>query len=242
MAHVKSPVILVVDDDHEIRALLGDYLRGAGFAVRTASDGQTMRRELARGAVNLLLLDLMLPGEDGLALCRAVRAESALPIIMLTARGAVVDRIVGIEMGCDDYLVKPFDPRELLARIRGVLRRSGEQTSAPPRNPALTRYRFAGWTLELGSHNLTDPVGMVVPLSGVEFRLLTAFLSRPQRVLSRNQLMQLTQRREAEPLDRGIDIRISRLRQLLGEDARDPDLIRTVYGEGYMLGVEVTAE
>jgi two-component system, OmpR family, response regulator len=235
------PTILIVDDDEEIRALLGDYLRGAGFEARTAADGKGMRRALAYGAISLVVLDLMLPGEDGLSLCRAVRAESTLPIIMLTARGAVVDRIIGIEMGCDDYLVKPFDPRELLARIRSVLRRSGDHL-APAEYKRVSRYRFAGWVLELSSRNLTDPEGMVVPLSGVEFRLLTALLSRPQRVLTRNQLMQATQRRDADPLDRGIDIRVSRLRQLLREDAREPALIRTVYGEGYMLGVEVTAE
>jgi two-component system OmpR family response regulator len=241
MAVPDVPTILIVDDDEEIRALLGDYLRGAGFEARTAADGKGMRRALAYGAISLVVLDLMLPGEDGLSLCRALRAESTLPIIMLTARGAVVDRIIGIEMGCDDYLVKPFDPRELLARIRGVLRRSGDQL-APAEYKRVSRYRFAGWVLELSSRNLTDPEGMVVPLSGVEFRLLTALLSRPQRVLTRNQLMQATQRRDADPLDRGIDIRVSRLRQLLREDAREPALIRTVYGEGYMLGVEVTAE
>jgi two-component system OmpR family response regulator len=236
-----TPTILVVDDDEEIRTLLGEYLRGAGLVVRTAADGKGMRRELANAPIDLLVLDLMLPGEDGLSLCRVVRADSSIPIIMLTARSAVVDRVVGIEMGCDDYLVKPFDPRELLARIRGLLRRSGERLT-PKQPKAEQRYRFAGWVLELASHNLTDPDGQVVPLSGVEFRLLSALLSRPQRVLSRSQLMQLTQRRDAEPLDRGIDIRISRLRQLLREDAREPTLIRTVYGEGYMLAVEVTTE
>ena len=241
MALPDVPTILIVDDDEEIRALLRDYLRGAGFEARTAADGKGMRRALAYGAISLVVLDLMLPGEDGLSLCRAVRAESTLPIIMLTARGAVVDRIIGIEMGCDDYLVKPFDPRELLARIRSVLRRSGDHL-APAHHQRVSRYRFAGWVLEVSSRNLTDPEGMVVPLSGVEFRLLTALLSRPQRVLTRNQLMQATQRRDADPLDRGIDIRVSRLRQLLREDAREPALIRTVYGEGYMLAVEVTAE
>jgi two-component system OmpR family response regulator len=241
MALPDVPTILIVDDDEEIRALLGDYLRAAGFEARTAADGKGMRRALAYGAISLVVLDLMLPGEDGLSLCRAVRAESTLPIIMLTARGAVVDRIIGIEMGCDDYLVKPFDPRELLARIRSVLRRSGDHL-APAHHQRVSRYRFAGWVLEVSSRNLTDPEGMVVPLSGVEFRLLTALLSRPQRVLTRNQLMQATQRRDADPLDRGIDIRVSRLRQLLREDAREPALIRTVYGEGYMLAVEVTAE
>jgi two-component system OmpR family response regulator len=170
-----------------------------------------------------------------------VRAQTTLPIIMLTARGAVVDRVVGIEMGGDDYMVKPFDPRELLARIRGLLRRAGEPGPASPNRP-VSRYRFAGWALDLGSHNLTDPNGMVVPLSGVDFKLLSAFLSRPQRVLTRSQLMQLTLRRDADPLDRGIDIRISRLRQMLRDDAREPTLIRTVYGEGYMLSVAVATE
>jgi two-component system OmpR family response regulator len=236
-----APIILVVDDDEEIRTLVGDYLRDAGFETRTAPDGKAMRRELANESIDLLVLDLMLPGEDGLSLCRALRAESSIPIIMLTARSAVVDRIVGIEMGCDDYLIKPFDPRELLARIRGLLRRSGDRAT-PKQNTQGQRYRFAGWVLELRSHNLTDPDGQVVPLSGVEFRLLSVLLARPQRILSRNQLMQLTQRRDAEPLDRGIDIRISRLRQLLREDAREPTLIRTVYGEGYMLAVDVTTE
>lgn len=241
MSRPNAPTLLIVDDDEEIRILLGDYLRAAGFEVRTAPDGEVMRRELAGETVDLLVLDLMLPGEDGLSLCRAVRAESSIPIIMLTARGAVVDRVVGIEMGCDDYLAKPFDPRELLARIRGLLRRSGS-TSTPKPKKEDQRYRFAGWVLELGSHNLVDPDGHVVPLSGVEFRLLSALLTRPKRILSRSQLMQLTQRRDADPLDRGIDIRISRLRQLLREDAREPTLIRTVYGEGYMLAVEVTTE
>jgi two-component system, OmpR family, response regulator len=241
MGAANIPTILVVDDDEEIRTLLGDYLRGAGFVVHTAADGTAMRRVLSRHDVSLLVLDLMLPGENGLALCRAVRAQSQLPIIMLTARGEVVDRFGGIEVGCDDYVVKPFDPRELLARIRGVLRRSGERDAAAPVMP-VARYLFAGWALELASHNLTDSDGMVVPLSSVDFRLLSAFLSQPQRILSRNQLMHLTLRRDADPLDRSIDIRISRLRQLLREDAREPNLIRTVYGEGYMLDVEVTVE
>jgi two-component system OmpR family response regulator len=241
VASPDTPTILVVDDDEEIRTLIGDYLRGAGLEVRTAADGEGMRRKLAHEAISLVILDLMLPGEDGLSLCRAIRAQSSVPIIMLTARGALVDRIIGIEMGCDDYLVKPFDPRELLARIRGVLRRSGERVT-PRQGKEVQRYRFAGWALELGSYNLTDPDGQVVPLSGVEFRLLTALLVRPQRVLTRNQLMQMTQGRDADPSDRGIDVRVSRLRQLLREDAREPALIRTVYGEGYMLAVEVTAE
>ena len=241
MAIPNVPTILVVDDDEDIRTLLGDYLRDAGLEVRMAADGQGMRRELANETISLVILDLMLPGEDGLSLCRAVRAESTVPIIMLTARGALVDRIIGIEMGGDDYLVKPFDPRELLARIRGILRRTGDRPTTEQSKP-IQRYRFAGWVLELGSHNLMDSDGQVIPLSGVEFRLLTALLAKPQRVLTRTQLMQVTQGRDADPLDRGIDVRVSRLRQLLREDAREPALIRTVYGEGYMLAVEVTAE
>jgi two-component system, OmpR family, response regulator len=241
ISRASAATILVVDDDEEILVLLDDYLRGAGFEVRTAADGRCMRREILHATIDLVVLDLMLPGEDGLSLCRAIRAHSTVPIIMLTARGEVVDRILGIEMGCDDYLTKPFDPRELLARIRGLLRRTGDRVT-PNQSNEVSRYRFAGWVLELGSHNLQDPEGQVVPLSGVDFRLLAALLARPQRILTRSQLMQLTQRRDAEPLDRGIDIRISRLRQLLREDAREPTLIRTVYGEGYMLAVEVTAE
>jgi two-component system, OmpR family, response regulator len=244
MPNSNPPTILVVDDDEEIRTLLRDYLRGAGLLVLTAADGEAMRREMAGENIDLLVLDMMLPGEDGLSLCRAARADSAMssiPIIMLTARSAVIDRVVGIEMGCDDYLTKPFDPRELLARIRGLLRRTGNG-STPKQSKEYQRYRFAGWILELASHNLMDPDGHVVPLSGVEFRLLSALLARPKRILSRSQLMQLTQRRDADPLDRGIDIRVSRLRQLLRDDAREPTLIRTVYGEGYMLAVEVTTE
>jgi two-component system OmpR family response regulator len=233
--------ILVVDDDAEIRDLTSDYLRCSGFEVRTAADGKDMRRELTSGGINLVVLDLMLPGEDGLSLCRAVRAESTVPIIMLTARSAVVDRVVGIEMGCDDYMAKPFDPRELLARIRGLLRRSGDAL-ARQQGKEVQRFLFAGWVLDSRSHNLMDPDGQVVPLSGVEFRLLTALLARPQRILSRNQLMQMTQRRDADALDRSIDIRISRLRQLLRDNAREPTLIRTIYGEGYMLATEVTTE
>jgi two-component system OmpR family response regulator len=233
------PLILIVDDDLEIRSLLGDYLRARGYGVKMAADGVGMRRILEHERVSLIVLDLMLPGEDGLALCRSVRAQSQVPIIMLSARVDVVDRIIGIEMGSDDYLPKPFDPRELLARIKSVLRRVDGKRPVLPEGQ-VSRYQFAGWTLDSGTRNLIDVDGNVVPLSGVEYRLLTALLSRPQRVLSRNQLMQLTSGRETEPFDRGIDVRVSRLRQLLCEDAREPAIIRTVYGEGYMLGVDVS--
>jgi two-component system, OmpR family, response regulator len=241
MVVTDNPTVLIVDDDEETRTLIANYLGNAGFDARTACDGESMRRELSDGTIDLLVLDLMLPGEDGLSLCRAVRAESSIPIIMLTARSAVVDRVIGIEMGCDDYLVKPFDPRELLARIRALLRRSNG-LSVPTQSKKHQRYRFAGWVLESRSRDLTDPEGHIVPLSRVEFRLLSALLAKPRCILSRNELMQLTQRRDADPLDRVIDIRISRLRQLLREDAREPALIRTVYGEGYMLAVDVTTE
>jgi len=236
-----APTILVVDDDEEVLTLIGDYLRVAGLQVCTAADAEGMRQKLADEAISLVILDLMLPGEDGLSLCRAIRADSSVPIIMLTARGALVDRIIGIEMGGDDCLVKPFHPRELLARIRGLLRRSGE-CATPKQGKEVQRYRFAGWALELGSYNLTSPHGQVVPLSGVEFRLLTALLVRPQRILTRSQLMQMTEVRGAALSDRCIDVRVSRLRQLLREDAREPALIRTIYGEGYILAAEVTAE
>lgn len=233
--------LLIVDDDPEIRGLLGDYLRGHGYQVKTVADGFGLRRVLEREGVDLIVLDLMLPGEDGLELCRSVRARSEVPIIMLTARGEAIDRIVGLEMGADDYLPKPFDPRELLVRIKGVLRRINKG-GRPFARDVVNRYRFAGWTLYCGTRNLIDTNGVVVPLSGVEYRLLIALLERPQSVLSRNQLMKLTSGRHVDPNDRGIDVRISRLRNLLGDDAREPSMIRTVYAEGYMLAVEVTTD
>jgi len=231
--------LLVVDDDREIRALVGDYLKNNGYRVSLAADGRQMFAVLRDSRIDLVVLDLMLPGEDGLSLCRKLRAQSNLPVLMLTAKGDPFDRVLGLEMGADDYLPKPFEPRELLARIRSVLRRA----QALPANPAPPRRLcFAGWTLDGESHQLHSPEGVLVALSGAEYRLLTVFLSHPNRVLTRDQLMDLTRGREADPFDRSIDLRVSRLRQKLGDDARAPALIKTLRNEGYILAASVEQE
>ena len=238
------PTILVVDDDREIRSLLAEYLDANGFRTLTATNGIDMRRVLEESRIDLVVLDLTLPGEDGLTLCRNLRASPAhgnLPVIMLTARGAPVDRILGLEMGADDYLAKPFEPRELFARIRSVLRR----THALPPNMAATEaqfMQFGGWTLDMIARHLINEQGVVVALSGAEFRMLKVFLDHPNRVLNRDQLLELTQGREADPFDRSIDIQISRLRQKLGDDARTPRIVKTVRNEGYVLATVVNVE
>jgi two-component system OmpR family response regulator len=197
-----------------------------------------MKRVLEHSHVDLIVLDLMLPGDDGLKLCRDVRMTSQVPIIMLTALGEEVDRVIGLEVGSDDYLTKPFSPRELLGRIKAVLRR----TLHAPRDPTVAKvkaYDFAGWRLDTTTRSLTHEDGRQVALSGAEFRLLSILLAHPKRVLSRTQLMELLRGRDADPFDRSIDVRISRLRQSLGDDARSPQIIKTVYGEGYIIGVPV---
>ena len=230
--------ILVVDDDREIRSLLGDYLEKNGFRATAVADGRAMWSALEQGRFDLVILDVMLPGEDGFVLCRSLRARSDLPVIMLTAKGEDMDRIVGLELGADDYLAKPFNPRELLARIKSVLRRHRAVPGNLQAEPA--RYlHFAGWTLDLAARILVAPTQVVVALSGAEFRLLRVFLSYPNRVLSRDQLMDLTVGREADPLDRSIDVQVSRLRQRLDDDAREPVIIKTVRGEGYVLAANV---
>ena len=234
--------ILIVDDDPELRELLRGYLGDNGYAVDAAADGAAMRRMMATAMPDLVILDLMLPGEDGLVLCRELRAgsvtpaTSALPILMLTARGEDTDRIVGLEMGADDYLPKPFNPRELLARIRSILRRSGENAvrEAPAR--ALS---FAGWTLDLGARHLVGADGVVVAISSGEFKLLRAFAENPFSVLSRDQLMDVLAGREAGPFDRSVDVMVHRLRRRLNDDAREPALIKTVRSEGYLLAADV---
>jgi two-component system OmpR family response regulator len=237
-----QPQILVVDDDREIRTLLAEYLADNGFRTVQAADGAAMWSALDAARIDLIVLDLMMPGDDGLQLCRTLRAKSNLPVIMLTARGQPIDRIVGLEMGADDYLAKPFEPRELLARIRSVLRRT---EALPPNLEAggeARRLHFAGWTLDLTARHLVNAQGVVVVLSGAEFRLLKVFLEHPKRVLSRDQLLNLTQGRDADPFERSIDLQVSRLRQKLDEDARVPQLIKTVRNEGYVLSAEVKAE
>lgn len=231
--------ILIVDDDAEIRSLLRDYLGRNGLQAEAVADGAGMRAALKRGRFELVVLDLMLPGEDGLTLCRELRAHSGLPIIMLTARVEETDRVVGLEMGADDYVPKPFHPRELLARIKAVLRRV---QALPPSVEATRaqRIRFAGWTLEVARRRLISPAEVVVPLSGSEYRLLRVFLEYPNHILSRERLLDLTRGREALPFDRSVDVQVGRLRRRLEDDAAD--LIQTVRGEGYVLAAEVEAE
>jgi two-component system, OmpR family, response regulator len=233
--------ILVVDDDAEIRSLLGDYLRKNGYKATAVADGKAMWTALSRGKVDLVVLDLMLPGEDGLSLCRKLRAESDTPVVMLTARGEEMDRIVGLEMGADDYLAKPFSPRELLARIKSVLRRT-RSLPANLRADDARALRFAGWKLDVVARNLVSADGVVAPLSGAEFQLLRIFLGHPNRVLTRDQLTVLAKGHEAEPFDRSIDLQVSRLRHRLGDDPAEPRIIKTVRGYGYVLAVSVEVE
>jgi two-component system OmpR family response regulator len=230
--------LLVVDDDADIRTLLAEQLDRAGYGVSTAADGAQMRQVLAREHIDLIVLDLNLPGEDGLTLCRDLRAHSNTPVIMLTARSEAIDRVLGLEMGADDYLAKPFEPRELMARIRSVLRR----TEALPANLeplAIRQAHFAGWLFDLERRHLVDPGGRVVVLSGAEFRLLRTFVSHANKVLSREQLAALSNGRPYEPQDRAIDLQISRLRQKLG-DVGGGGVIKTVRNEGYVLATAVT--
>ncbi|ENO89480.1 response regulator [Thauera linaloolentis] len=237
--------ILIVDDDRDIRSLLADYLEKQGLRCTTAGDGREMKAALEQHRVDLIVLDVMMPGEDGLTLCRNLRAAGGppanLPILMLTARGDDMDRILGLEMGADDYLTKPFVPRELYARIRAVLRRTRalppNLDAAPPANAR--ELRFAQWRLDTVNRHLIDAAGTVVALSGAEYRMLSIFLSHPQKILSRDQLMELTQGREADVFDRSIDLQISRLRQRLGDNAREPAIIKTVRNEGYVLATDV---
>lgn len=228
--------ILVVDDDREIRTLLCDYLGKNGFRATAVGDGRETRRALERNHVDLIVLDLMLPHESGLDICRALRTSSDVPIIMLTALGDEVDRVVGLEVGADDYLPKPFSPRELLGRIKAVLRRT---TVLRVTGDEAGVYRFAGWQFVTTERALTSPSGARAPLSGAEFRLLSLLLASAPRVMARTELMELTRGRELDPFDRSIDVRVSRLRQVLGDDARAPRIIKTVYGEGYVMGVAV---
>jgi two-component system OmpR family response regulator len=233
--------ILIVDDDREISTLLAEYLEKNGYRTLTAGDGKAMWKALDDTRIDLIVLDLNLPGDDGLTLCRNLRTRSSIPVIMLTARGEPLDRILGLEMGADDYLPKPFEPRELFARIRSVLRRT---QALPPemQGPAPQQMHFAGWTMDFTARHLINPQGVVVALSGAEFRILKIFLDHANRVLSRDQLLNLTQGRDADPFDRSIDLQISRLRQKLGEDARSPQIIKTVRNEGYVLATQVAKE
>lgn len=225
--------ILVVDDDPELGQLLHDYFSDWGYHVLLACDGNQMREQFKDNQIDLVILDFMLPGEDGFTLCRTLRATSDLPILMLTANGDEMNRIIGLEMGADDYINKPFNPRELLARVKNIFRRTGESSDTKMQKKARKLY-FSGWTLDLDAHHLIDADDVVVPLSSGEFRLLNALAENPNRVLTRDQLMDIISSREAGPFDRTVDVMISRLRRRLGNDEEQP-LIRTVRSEGYML-------
>lgn len=231
--------ILIVDDDPDIRQLLAGYLSGFGFAAKGVGNGDAMRAALATDAYDLVILDLMLPGENGLSLCRELRAAGNLPIIMLTARGEYADRVVGLELGADDYVVKPFDPRELVARINTVLRRL-KQVDTNSEHGLADEVGFAGWRLNRTTRLLTSPEKLVVPLSNAEFRLLWTFIESPQRVLSRDQLLDAARGKMAEAFDRSIDLLVSRLRQKLDDDPKAPSLIKTIRGEGYLFDARVT--
>ncbi|MFM4823018.1 response regulator [Aeromonas hydrophila] len=234
-----STHILVVDDHSEIRDLLKRFLEQHGLRVSCARDGKEMKWLLEEREFDLLVLDLMMPGEDGLTLCRELRAKSSLPIIMLTAMGEETDRIIGLEMGADDYLAKPFNPRELLARIKAVMRRT--QVEPQPAAETLTRdLRFDRWLLDINRRELVDEEGVGLSLSTAEFDLLRVFLERPQRVLSRDQLLDLARGREAVAFDRAIDTLVSRLRRKLERDPKNPELIKTIWGGGYLFAADVT--
>jgi len=246
-----SPGILVVDDHQNIRDPLATYLQRFDFDVATASDGARMRELLAQRRFDLILLDVMLPGEDGLSLCRYVSEHLHIPVILLTAVTEQADRIAGLEVGADDYVVKPFDPRELVARIRSVLRRTQRQApsaAAPAVSaaPAGTlrapekRFIFDGWVFDTRRRELRNPAGESVAVSTAEFHLLLVFLENPNRVLSRDQLLDLTLRAEHVMFDRSIDSQVSRLRKKLETDPRRPTILKTVRGGGYMLAAKVS--
>jgi two-component system OmpR family response regulator len=229
--------LLLVDDEASLREPLADYLVRQGFVVRQAEDAAKARAALAEEVPDLVLLDIMMPGEGGLSLCRHLAEARDLPVILLTARGEPTDRIVGLEIGADDYVVKPFEPRELVARIRSVLRRAAKSPPAMPEEDA--HYEFEGWRLDPLKRRLVDPEGTVVPISSAEFRLLIAFLTHPRQVLDRDRLLDMVQGREAHLFDRAVDNQVSRLRRKVEVDSRDPRLIQTVWGGGYRLAADV---
>ncbi|HEY2071700.1 MAG TPA: response regulator [Rhizomicrobium sp.] len=232
-----KPHVLIVEDARDIREPLARYLRDHGYRTTTAADALSARKAMKGSAIDLMVLDIMMPGEDGLSLCRSIRETSQIPVILLTARSEEVDRIIGLEMGADDYIAKPFSPRELVARVTAVLRRT---QALPPRQqpPSAERIRFGEWMLDTAQRELISPDGMAIALSSGEFSLLRAFLERPRIALTRNQLLDLTKGRDAELFDRSIDNHVSRLRKKLEPDPRNPRYIKTVWGGGYMFAMD----
>ncbi|MEH3047754.1 response regulator [Sphingomonas adhaesiva] len=234
------PHLLLVDDERSIREPLAAYLTRQGFRVTQAADAESARTRMAAYAIDLVVLDIMMPGEDGLSLCRHIRAHGDTPVILLTAKSEETDRIVGLEMGADDYVVKPFSPRELAARIKTVLRRASGPGGVRHHAPDSGSYAFAGWVLKTGERALVDRGGVSVPLSTGEYNLLLALVQRPRQVLTRDQLLDLTQGREAAAFDRAIDNQVSRLRRKIEADPKTPEIIKTVWGGGYALSTDVT--
>jgi two-component system, OmpR family, response regulator len=231
--------VLAVDDDPSVRQMIADYLADNEVRVTTLASGREIADVMARETIDLLVLDLRLPGEDGMQIARRLREESDLPIIMLTGRKDEADRVMGLELGADDYLTKPFSPRELLARIRALLRRSRSHETVADGLAKIRAYRFADWELNVRLRRLTAPGGGTVPLTNSEFNLLAAFLAAPQRVLSRDQLLELSRLHNDEVYDRSIDVQVGRLRKKLELEGRPQQLIRTERGAGYVLTVTV---
>lgn len=233
--------ILVVDDNQEILDLLGRYLDQQGFDVSMVESGAAMRQILQEKTFDLIILDIMMPGEDGLSLCRFVREQNGPPVILLTAMGEETDRIVGLELGADDYMCKPFSPRELLARIKAVLRRTVKESSGKGGIVQAHKFVFGDWLLDIHQQHLKRKDGVTIALSTAEFRLMYAFVTHPRHVLSRDDLLDLTKGREALPFDRSIDNQVSRLRKKIEEDPSVPQIIKTIWGGGYMLAEDVRA-
>lgn len=228
---VRNGTILVVDDEPDVRDMLSEYLSGHGYSVLQAAGGVDMRKKLAQSLPDLVLLDIRMPGEDGLSLARYLRERYSLAIIMLTASGEVIDRVIGLEIGADDYIAKPFDPRELLARIKSVLRR---YNSMLEENKTTNQIAIGRYLLDLNARRLLDDKGRTIPLTSMEFDLLNIFAERPNRVLNRDQLLNLSQNRDWDPYDRSVDIRIARLRRKIEPDPAKPQILKTVRGAGYM--------
>ncbi|WP_375291487.1 response regulator [Qipengyuania sp.] len=230
--------LLLVDDEATLREPLAEYLTRQGFVVREAESAAAARSELTNWSPDLVLLDIMMPGEDGLSLCRHLVEAKHLPVILLTAKDEAMDRIVGLEIGADDYVPKPFEPRELVARIRSVLRRASREATTPGDDDAFV-YSFEGWELDPLKRRLTDPEGALIAISTAEFRLLKALVDHPRQVLDRDRLLDMVQGREAHLFDRAVDNQVSRLRRKIEVDSRNPELIQTVRGGGYRLAADV---
>lgn len=238
--HISSPNVLIVDDDQRIRTMLGQFLVERGLTVFEASDGKRMFGVLKSTRVDVIVLDVMMPGEDGFSLCRRLRTDSTVPVILLTAINATADRVAGLELGADDYVTKPFDPRELLARIRAVLRRMGGASGQASRQRGV--YAFLGWTLDPRTRTLRTKDNVLVDLTSGEFDLLLAFVEYPEQILHRDRLLDLARGRTNQAFDRSIDVQISRLRRKIEQDPSEPRLIKTVRSEGYIFTADVSFE